>query len=120
MAAFIEEANYIVDTLLPAEFGHGESQIFIGTRPEPILQATYTKLYARSDSGTKRVNMMSPTLRRTLKELAQNGPGFEDTVDGVKWKFLSRKFLRPRRAFRLGRRVVYPEYHYVKDWPDKG
>lgn len=94
MSSFSRDALSIVEDILPDEFGGGDHSTLVADRPEGIITAAngQTKLYAVSQSGSqKKVNMMSPALRRELKRLAQSGEGSTIVVDGVKYRFISRK-----------------------------
>lgn len=95
MSSFSRDALAIVENILPKQFGGQEHDTIVGGRAEAIMTSAdgKTKLYAQCQSGSdKRVFMMSPTLRRELKKLAQNGAGHSVVVNEVKYKFLSRKF----------------------------
>lgn len=95
MSSFIRDATKIIDDILPAQFSHGQPQPSAGANPESIIEVYKLKLYAQSLSGSnKKLQMLSPTLRRALKDLAQLGSGHSTIVDGVKWKFIPRKFSR--------------------------
>lgn len=103
MPGIIEEANALLEYILPIEFDRGRKIAIIPTYPQLILQGDNynVKLWATSLSGgPKTVNMMMPSLGRALKRLADLGHGRSEFVDDMRYMFIERKLVSPLKIHR--------------------
>ena len=91
----ILDCRDLVETGLEIDFrldGLGGENCEIRTIPHQILEHPETKvvLYAQSLGETDVVvNMRLPRIRAFLRALTENGLGYSDEHDGVKYKFVS-------------------------------
>ena len=77
---------------LPNEYKNKDMTTIVYTTPDKILEISTMALWAQSTVGTKEINPRLPSLSCWLKRLAANGPGPDGEYEGVKYKFVKRKF----------------------------
>ncbi|KAJ6105276.1 hypothetical protein N7523_010086 [Penicillium sp. IBT 18751x] len=75
------------------EYSNEDRTTFVDVTPEKILQTSTMALWAQSTSGQRQINLGLPSLKTWLKNLASSGPGRGETYQGVRFKFVKRKFL---------------------------
>jgi hypothetical protein len=91
----IQDCKDLITHYLDQEYlGSGtDAFTFVGETPEKVVQSRFMSLYAQSQSGRKRVNMKSPSLRRELCRLAELGLGQSTIIHGIKYQFIKRALL---------------------------
>lgn len=60
--------------------------------PDRILEVSDMALWAQSTGGNITIDPTLPSLKAWLKRLAANGPGASEEHNGIKYKFVKRKF----------------------------
>jgi hypothetical protein len=94
MSGFIRDARRVVDRIALQFHGSDDSTV-VDRNPDKIVEIYGAMaLWAQTTSSNAVVvRMRMPALKRALERLADQGPGNTTVVNGVRWRFVPRKFL---------------------------